>query len=117
MLSTELDGLSEEELLDTLERRIRMVNWFTIGGAKMISEISSCVVPNTAAAFWTAAGLAKRGLLSAPTEIDRDIDDKKTWQTLTLGIKQVNELRYLQGILALIFNLLDTKFSFSFSRN
>lgn len=70
VLSTELDGLSEEELLDELERRIRIVNWLTTGGAKMISEISSCVVPNTAAAFWTAAGLAKRGLLSAPTEIE-----------------------------------------------
>mgnify|MGYP006973395151 FL=1 len=72
VLSTELDGLSEEELLDELARRIRMVNWLTIGGAKMISEISSCVVPNTAAAFWTAAGLVKRGLLSAPTEIEID---------------------------------------------
>lgn len=84
MLSTELDGLSEEELLDELERRIRMVNWLTIGGAKMISEISSCVVPNTAAAFWTAAGLVKRGLLSAPTKIQinrrqEDMANFNTW--------------------------------------
>ena len=38
----------------------------------MISEISSGVVPNNAAALWTAAGLAKWGLLSAPSNNKRN---------------------------------------------
>lgn len=64
VLSEELEGVSS--VLDWLWRRILMVNWLTTGGAKMISDMSSWVVPRTAAALWTAAGLAKWGLLSAP---------------------------------------------------